>query len=145
MRLVPVMRGKLLILGKMSALVIHYKPHTLTCKHVIVLYICSKSHREYCAGFDVEVNATLMVKDLELWLRVGRVSGSVIEREITWTSGLGRIMISVFIPKSCLSCLYIILIIVVSIVPKTSSSFLVFFPDHFCPSFSTNTKAVRLR
>ena len=67
----------------MSESVVSYKPHTLTRKHIIVLYVCSKSHRDYCAGFEVEVNATLMVEDLELWLRVGRVSGSVIRREVT--------------------------------------------------------------
>lgn len=95
MRLVPMMRVKLLVLLKLSKSVIFYKSHTLTSKHIIVLYICSKTHRGSCAEPEVEVNATLMVKDLELWLCVGRVSGSVIEREVTCsTSGCGRIMIS---------------------------------------------------
>ena len=129
----------------MSESVVSYKPHTLTRKHIIVLYVCSKSHRDYCAGFEVEVNATLMVEDLELWLRVGRVSGSVIRREVTcYQSGLGRIMIPSIL-KSCMSFLYINSITVVSIVPRTSSLFLVFFLGHSCPSFSTDTMGIQLR
>lgn len=60
------MRVKLSILGKMLEPVISDKSHTLARKHIVVLYICSKTHRSYCAESEMEVNATLMVKDLEL-------------------------------------------------------------------------------
>jgi hypothetical protein len=73
-----------------------------------------------------------------------RGSGSVIGREVTCSaSESGRIMISVSIFKSCKSFLYIKSIIVVSIVPKTSSSFLVAFLAHFYLSFSTNIMGIQ--
>jgi hypothetical protein len=127
--------------GKPSEPVLSRVTHALTCKHIIVLNVCSKTHYGYRVSVCIQDESERHIDGQRFGaLAERRGSGSVIERGVTcFTSELGRIMISVSISKSCKSFLYIKSIIVVSIVPRTSSSFLVAFLAHFCLSFSTNT------
>lgn len=105
-------------------------------KRIVIILLCIRWKE----------NATLMVDKLKHGSK-RRVSGSVTRHEITcFQFRLGYRSLFWFLfskSMSCMSFLYIKSIIVVSIVPKTSSLCLVFLPVHFCPSSSTNTVEIQ--